>query len=72
MGLYALYCNATPRPSLKEVDAPVSDDHVVNIAKLGAVELNTHYPVGPPPPAIKDNGAGGEGNVDKATQAEQV
>ncbi|KAM0900175.1 hypothetical protein ACQ4PT_020810 [Festuca glaucescens] len=66
MVLYAVYRNATSRPATKEVDAPVSDDHVVNITKLGAVELSTNYPVEPPPPAMK------EGNIDKATHAEQV
>ncbi|KAM3406490.1 hypothetical protein ACQJBY_000532 [Aegilops geniculata] len=89
MGLYALYRNATPRPAPKELDAPVSDDgavksseHVVNIAKLGpaatAIELNTHYPVNPPPSmkegAAKESGvasASGE-KLDKATHVEQV
>ncbi|CAM0912431.1 unnamed protein product [Alopecurus aequalis] len=73
MGLYALYRNATPIPATKEGDATVSNDHVVNIAKLGAVELNTHYPV-KPPPALKENSAGGDskGNADKAAHVEQV
>jgi solute carrier family 50 protein (sugar transporter) len=66
MVLYAIYRNATSRPATKEVDVRVSDNHVVNITKHGAVELSTKYPVEPPQPAMK------EGINHKATHAEQV
>lgn len=66
MGLYALYRNSTPRPVTKEVDAESHDgaapkvpEHVVNIGKLGAVELKTtevfiHPAIESPP--TKENG----------------
>ena len=63
MGLYALYCNATPRLPAKGVDADKDNEavddtvmvpeHVVTIAKLGApaVEMKTCevHPVESPP-----------------------
>ncbi|RLM59073.1 bidirectional sugar transporter SWEET14-like [Panicum miliaceum] len=61
MGLYALYCNATPRLPGKDVEAEEAVDdtfkvpeHVVTIPKLGApaVEMKTceEHPVESPPP----------------------
>ena len=60
MGLYALYCNATPRLPAKDVedndavdDAVKVPEHVVTITKLGApaVEMKTCevHPVESPP-----------------------
>ncbi|RLM69059.1 bidirectional sugar transporter SWEET14-like [Panicum miliaceum] len=65
MGLYALYCNATPRLPAKDVEADKEEavddtfkvpEHVMTIAKLGApaVEMKTCevHPVESPPTEV--------------------
>uniref|UniRef100_A0A453MPR1 Bidirectional sugar transporter SWEET n=1 Tax=Aegilops tauschii subsp. strangulata TaxID=200361 RepID=A0A453MPR1_AEGTS len=80
MGLYAIYCNATPTLAPKEVDRPLPE-HVINVAKLGptaTIELNMPAAVQPP---TKENivaCASGETKeisvekVDMATNVEHV